>query len=359
MLTADRRPLVALVFLLGGLAGACRSQPSTPPAPPVSPDVWASVDGHEIRREAIEKAYRRSVEPNPQRSGEEETVAKLNLLNTAIVQEILLARATALNIALPDAELDAAYKNAQGSIPDDAFTRELAARELTVADLRDSLRRDLLTQKVIERDVLSKVIVTDKDITDFFEANKAQFNLNEEAYRIAQIVVTPVKDANLNNRTGDDAATPQAAAAKITMLMERLKSGALFNELAMDYSEEPQSAQQGGEIGLVPLSALRQAPPKLRDAVLKATPGTVNVVAMEGGYTIVALMEKQAAGQRDLSTPDVKEGITATLRGRREQLLRSAYLEAVRDKATVINHLARRLVDSPGTLASSSSTAKP
>ena len=46
------------------------------------------------------------------------------------------------------------------------------------------------------------------------------------------------------------------------MLMERLKSGTPFNELAMDYSEEPQSAPRGGDVGLVSVSALRQAPPR-------------------------------------------------------------------------------------------------
>ena len=54
--------------------------------------------------------------------------------------------------------------------------------------------------------------------------------------------MTPTRDAGLNNRTGDDATTPQAAAAKVQMLMERLKSGAPFSQLAMDYSEDPQSA---------------------------------------------------------------------------------------------------------------------
>src|ERR1035441_7025354 len=47
--------------------------------------------------------------------------------------------------------------------------------------------------------------------------------------------------AEANNRTGDDATTRQAAAAKVQMLMERLKSGAPFSQLAMDYSEDPQS----------------------------------------------------------------------------------------------------------------------
>ena len=161
---------------------------------------------------------------------------------------------------------------------------------------------------------------------------------------------TSGKEQQITNRTGDDATTPQAAAAKAQMVMERLKSGTPFNELAMDFSEDPQSAARGGDVGLVPVSALRQVPPALRDAVTKAQPGTVNVVPMEGGCTIVALVAKQTKGQRDPSMPEVKNGITQTLRGRREQLLRTAYVEAERNKATVVNHLARRIAESQGKL---------
>ena len=49
--------------------------------------------------------------------------------------------------------------------------------------------------------------------------------------------------------------------------------------------------------------------------------------------------------------PEVRDGITATLRGRREQLLRTAYLEMVRSKATVVNHQARRIVEAQGNMA--------
>jgi peptidyl-prolyl cis-trans isomerase SurA len=167
--------------------------------------------------------------------------------------------------------------------------------------------------------------------------------------------VTPVRDAGLNNRTGDDATTVQAATAKVQMLMERLKSGVPFNQLAMDYSEDPQSAPQGGDVGLVSLSALRQAPPQLRDAVMKLQPGSVTVVSVDAVYTIVALLAKQAPGQRDPSMAEVRDGITSTLRGRREQLLRTAYLEAIRNKATVVNHVARRIVESQGKLPTASS----
>jgi peptidyl-prolyl cis-trans isomerase SurA len=351
MLIADRRGFVPLVFALATVAGACQSKPAAPPStPPVSQDVWAVVDGREIRREEVERAYRRSVQPGQATSQDEATTAKLNLLDQVIVQNILLARAVELKIVLPESELDSAFNDQKKNISDDAFSKALAERNLTAADLREVLRRDLISQKVIEREVITKITVTDQDINDFFQANRAQFNLPEDAFHIAQIVVTPIRDAGLNNRTGDDATTGQVAAAKVQMLMERLKSGAPFSQLAMDYSEDPQSAPQGGDIGFVPLSALRQAPPQMRDAVMKLQPGTVSVVSMGGGYTIIGLLAKQAAGQRDPSMPEVRAGITATLRGRREQLLRTAYVEAIRTKATVVNHVARRIVESQGKL---------
>jgi hypothetical protein len=62
----------------------------------------------------------------------------------------------------------------------------------------------------------------------------------------------------------------------------------------------------------------------------------------------VLVVGHEAAGQRDLTTPGVKDQITQALRGRREQLLRSAYLTAIRSDAKVVNYLARRVVDAKG-----------
>jgi hypothetical protein len=45
----------------------------------------------------------------------------------------------------------------------------------------------------------------------------------------------------------------------------------------------------------------------------------------------------------------MRDQITATLRGRREQLLRMAYLTAIRGDAQVVNYLARRLVENKAT----------
>lgn len=351
MLTVARRVpgfFVFVVLAACGVAAACGSPTSTGTPAPVaeaSPDVWAVVDGREIRRETVEGAFRRMVQPGAPMSDEEATLVKLNLLDQAITEDLLLAKAAQLKIIPTEAELDAAFNDRKKNMSDADFEAQLSSRKVSMTDVREALRRELVAQKVIEQEVGAKIVVTDKAISDFFQANKAQFNLAEDAYHLAQIVVTPVRDEEINNRTGDDATTPQAAATKAQMLMARLKENVPFSELAMDYSEDPQSAPRGGDVGLLPLSALRQAPPPLRDVALKAKPGTVSLVSIQGNHAIVALVAKQAAGQRDLSMPEVRDSITATLRGRREDLLRTAYVEAARNRATIVNYLARRITD--------------
>jgi len=343
------RPALLLTLGFAVLAGACQSKPA---APPVSADAWAVVNGREITRDHVEKAYRLNPPATAAASEEEATTAKLALLDELIIQELLLAKARDLKIDLPDTELDAAYVEARKNIPDETFKQELARRNLTAGDMREGLRRDMLGQKVFEREVSSKVAVTDQEVTAFFEANRAQFNRTEEAYRIAQIIITPVRDARVANRTNSDATTPQEAAAKIQTVMERLKAGAQFAEVAADFSEDPETAPRGGDLGFVPVSALQQAPPQLRDAVLKGTIGSARVLRANGAYTVVVVVAKDAAGQKDLSMPEVKQAITDGLRSRREQLLRTAFLGALRNGAVVENLIAKRLVESQGKVPS-------
>jgi peptidyl-prolyl cis-trans isomerase SurA len=340
---------MALVALL--LSAACRATPA-PSAPQVkvSDNTWAVVDGREITRDAVEKAYRRTRDTSQPLAEDEELAAKLSVLNDLILQDILVAKAGQLKVDVPASELDTAYAEAKKNITDEAFQQELTKRGLTPADMREGLRHELLTRKVFDQEVGSKITVSSQEVSDFFLANRSQFNLTEDAYRIAQIVITPVREAQLTNRTGDDASTPQAAAAKVTKLMQQLKAGASFGDLAMDYSEDPESTPRGGDMGLVPVSRLNQLPPQLRDAVLKKTPGTASVVTAGGAHTIVLVVAHEPAGQRDLATPGMHDRITETLRARKQQLLRAAYLTAAREDAQVTNYLARRVVESQGKL---------
>jgi peptidyl-prolyl cis-trans isomerase SurA len=351
----SRHPAFTFVALAAAaLLQAC-SSPSTPAAPapsapPVTADTWAVVDGHQIMRADVDKAFERNRDPNQTLSEEEALAAKLRLLDDLIMQELLIARAPAVQVTVADTDIDQAYTNAKGGAADDVFRKELTRRNLTEADVRDSLRRDLIVQKVMQKEITDKVTVSDQEVTDFFNANKSRFNLPEDAVHLAQIVVTPVRDQQIANRTGNDATTPQEAQGKVTTLMQRLQAGGTFADLARDYSEDPESAPRGGDMGLVPVSAIRRAPAALRDAVLTTEPGRGRVVNDGNALRIVLVVSREKAGQRDLTTPGTKEQITQAIRMRKEQLLRDAYLNTRRTDAEVTNYLARRLVERNGKL---------
>src|SRR4029453_1885618 len=102
----------AIVLSLTALVAACRPAggPAASPAP--SANAWAVVNGHEITRDDVEKAYRRAAPENAQPSEEEAYTAKLNLLSEMIVQDVLLAKAAQLKIEVPESELDNAYNEA-------------------------------------------------------------------------------------------------------------------------------------------------------------------------------------------------------------------------------------------------------
>ena len=330
-----------------GLASACGS--SETPAAVVSPDVWAVVDGRQILRAEVDKAYRGMVQAaDTPPSLEEMLNLKLNIVEELISQDILLAKARAVGAEATDVEIENAFAERKRSMSDDAFQQQLSARGLTADDIRLGLRRELSAQKLIEREVTAKIAITDDDIAAFYNQNRAQFNLTEPHYRIAQILITPQRDPQLQNRLNDDASTPDEARRKSEMLTERLRAGGDFAQLATDYSEDPQSVSQGGDLGLVPASALNQLPPALRAAVLRMEPGTASTLSIGPNYVVLMVVSREPAGQRELGSPVVRDGIRDLLRSRKEQLLHQAYLTTVRGEADVVNHLARAVVETQG-----------
>ena len=234
--------------------------------------------------------------------------AKLNLLNELIVQEILLAKAKELKIQLPESELETAFNEAKKNIPPAAFDEELKKRNLTAADMREDLRRNLLAQKVVEKEVGEKATPSDADVKAFFDANKAQFNRTEDSVRIAQIVITPVREQQRANRTGDDAGSPQEATAKAQMLMQRLKEGHRVRRPRRGFLRGSRVGATWRRSRLRP--DLGATPRRRRRCVMRCSspnPGTVQLVSQGGAHTIVLIVAKDKKGQKDLSMPEVKE----------------------------------------------------
>jgi len=217
-----------------------------------------------------------------------------------------------------------------------------------VDDLRADIRRQLSIQKLLNREVVAKISISDQDVSDSYNKNRAQFNIAETQYHLAQIVVTPHSDPQVHNRKNDDATNDADAKRKMAMIEDRLNSGADFAQLAMDYSEDATSSA-GGDLGFVPESNLND--PSLKKLILSMHPGEVSkpIVAKES-YRILKLLSKEPAGQRLLSDPQVQQSIRDMLRNRKEQLLRLAYLTVARDQARVTNYLAREVLESAGKL---------
>ncbi len=345
-------PVAAMLLVC--LAGCNKqSQPS--------PDVWATVNGKEIKREDVEKYYRTRVNPEgPPPSQEEALSLKLNVLDELINNEILIERAKKLNLEASDGEVEDKFTELKSPYTEDEFQKQLKDRNVTVDDLKGDLRRQLSIQKLLNREVVAKISITDQDVTDFYNANRAQFNVAEPQYRLAQIVVTPRKEPQIRNRKNDDATNDAEAQRKVKMLMDRLNSGADFAQLAMDYSEDMNSAATGGDLGYVPESALNQSDPQLKKIVLQLKPGEVSPpIQLKDGVRILKLITRESPGLRGITDPQVQQTIRDTLRNRKEQLLRAAYLAIARDEARVSNYLAEQVMETAGKLQDASKVGSP
>jgi peptidyl-prolyl cis-trans isomerase SurA len=317
-----------------------------------APGVWATVNDQPISREETEKYYRTRLTGQTGTPSQDEALSlTLSVLDELINNEMLIQRARQLGLEATDGEVEDRFTESRSPFTEDEFQRQLDQGGMTVDDLRQNIRRQLSIQKLLNREVLAKISITDQDVTAFYEQNRAQFNVTETQYRIAQIVVSPGRDAQVRNRKNDDATSDVEARRKSAALLQQLRDGADFGTLAMDYSEDPVSAASAGDLGFIPESALNQTDATLRRMVAGMIPGQVSeIVRLADGYRILRLVAKEVPGQREISNPQVQQSIRDTLRSRKEQLMRAAYLLATRDQARVVNYLARQVLESAGKL---------
>jgi peptidyl-prolyl cis-trans isomerase SurA len=321
-------------------------------------DVAATVDGRKIYRTDVEKYYQNQIAGSDQQPvGEQATSLRLSILRELIDNEILMRRAEKLGLLATDEEVERKLNEMKSPYTKEEFDHRLAEKKITLDDFKRDLRRSLTVEKVLNKEVTSKINVSDQDITDYYNGHKAEFNLIEPQYHLAQIWVTTTPNPQVHNLKNDKAQNEAEARKKIQMLTNRLDSGEDFGTLAMNYSEDTETSGNGGDLGFTPESALHNTDPVTREAVAKLKPGqytpvipVVNPMSKQlGGLRIVKLLAKEPAGQRELADPRVQQAIRSQMRDRREQLLKAAYYEVLRDQAKVENYLAQKVLDSSGT----------
>lgn len=314
--------------------------------------VWARVNGVPIYRSQVEAAFRARSQSLPGKNRPEQELSfKLAILNRLIDRRLLLNQASQLQISVPANELDARVNQIRSAYSGDGFQKMLASRGISAPDFRNEVRADLVVTKLIHEKILAEVHVTPQSIARYYRRHKAEFTVPEDEYHLADILVTPVPDPAVRNLMHDDARNEREARRKIEALYAQVRSGKDFAKVAEDYSEDPRTAPGGGDMGFVPVSAFA-ANPKLSEILSRLRPGQISgIVHDKAGYHIFRMLGRINAGQEPLSDPAVQNSIRKTLVAQKEELLKAAYIETLRNRAHVEDYLAQRIVAQDGSAA--------
>ncbi len=308
-------------------------------------DVAATVNGRPIRYSDVEQAYKSQFPGKAEgESEDQEKLRRLEVLRSLIDNEIMFQRAEKGSLVATEADVEARLNELKAPYTKEEFDKQLKNWGLSLDELKARIRRDESVKKLFNKEITSKINISDADIAGFYNANRGSFNLPEPQVHMATIVVTPQPDPNVRNLKNDKAKTDEEAQRKIKAIEARLRQGEDFTMMAQNYSEDPQTTPNGGDLGFVPESSLDKTSPELRKLIMSLQPGQMSpIIHTQEGYRILKVISKEPAGQRDLSDPRAQQTIRETLIERKDQLLKTAYYEMARNQAKVVNYMAQNM----------------
>ncbi len=340
------RSHLAAVLLSSGVlffaVSGCHRSPSA--------DVVATVNGKEIARAELERNYQIQLGDNPQKPSDQEAdILRLNVLQKMILSEIEQQQAAKLNLTASDEDVNAKLTEIKAPYTEDQFYNLLKQRNMSLDDLKRDIRRNLTETKLLNKEIESKINITDAQIAAFYAAHKADFDLIEPQYHLAQIVVTTMPTPPNGSMPGKPGGEAEAK-RRIDAAHNQLVSGVDFATVAASVSEDPNTAANGGDMGFARESQLK-ADPAVYAAINNLKPGQFTDVIPEydpshkiAGYAIYRLLSREPAGQRELNDPRVQQAIHQQLHDNQKQLLQTAYLETLQDDARVRNYLAEEIL---------------
>lgn len=314
-------------------------------------NVAAIVNGYEITYLELQRYYQNEVSDMVEPPTEEQAeMLRMTVLRELIDRYAMLQRAEKEGLMAVDSDVQTHLADYQALHPDvETFRKYLGKRGMTIEEFKEELRCTLTIERLLNREISSAITVTEDEIRIYYDENRASFNLPEQQYHISEIVVTPNGEESVPNLRNDDATDQKSALEKIGMIEQRLRRGEDFDVLARSFSEDPVSTANGGDLGFIPQSSLEKVDIALRRAVASLSPGEMSpIIRTERGYLILKLVSKQGAGQRELSDPGLQQTIREMLVNSKEQVLRAAFLEILRNGAEVENYLAREIAGSYG-----------
>ena len=216
-------------------------------------------------------------------------------LNTLVDEEILVQKAALLKIEVTPDEVnrsvDDQVKRVRGQFEtEDAYKNELTSAGFGTPEeyrrtLYEQFYRRALQQRVFEE--LRKTAVgrnvSEQEIQEAFEQNKAQLQRAPATVTFRQVVVAPKATAESKAR----------AKAKADSLLVEIRAGGDFEQIAKRESMDPASKPQGGDLGWNRRGAMV---PEFERMMFSLPPGQVSpVIETAFGYHIIRVDRVQAA----------------------------------------------------------------
>jgi len=274
---------------------------------------WSQVDA-EVARAAAQFG----LDPAGEEFAKQRNEITKAVMDQLVAQRLVVQEGRKRNIAAGDKEVEEQLAEIKKRFPGEAeFTSALARNGLTLAGLREMISINLTQRKVAE--VVAVASVPDAEVRKQYDTNPALYD------KPAQIKVS-----HILLRIGEKGAE-SVAAAKVKIIQAKLADGAKFEDLAKQYSEDPGSAERGGDLGFVTKGTLVK---EFETVAWALKPGqTSGPVRTQYGLHIIRVHETKVAEKG--SFEKVKEEIRAQLLGSKREKAFDAWLTEQRKVAKV------------------------
>ena len=237
------------------------------------------------------------------------------LLDQIILEKIIQQKADQEGITISDKELETKFNEFKDQVPSkDLFEEFLTQQGLTEESFREQMRTNLLLEKMVK----AEIEVSDEEVREYFDGNKEQFGEPEQV-KAKQIIAETEEEAKKAHK--------------------RLQDGEDFTEVAKDVSIDPETKDNGGDLGNVPKGRLARIDPDLEEKVFSLAEGELSEpIESQSGFYIVHVDKKIAAKEAEFDEKTIEE-ITEILIQQKLQVKMPEWIGELRESADIDNKL--------------------
>jgi peptidyl-prolyl cis-trans isomerase SurA len=208
------------------------------------------------------------------------------VLNAIIEEKLIYAQANFDSIIVSDEEVASridyqikVFQQQYGSIEKIEEMYGMSIEKIK-RELRDEVQKSLMIQKLQEKN-FATIEASRREVESFYSTYKDSIGMIPEKLKISHIYRNPKTSSTLKEKYRKFAQE----------ILDSIKTGSDFTEMAKKYSEDPGSAVQGGDLGFVKRGVFY---PEFEAAAFSLQTNEISdIVESPVGYHIIQLLERR------------------------------------------------------------------